>query len=80
MLKELDRFKSLCYKPLTNVFTYHSSYENHAVTKNHVYSCEFLKAISGCEIKYTLHEHITPIEEIHEEIRRILNEKKDSKK
>ena len=24
MLKELDRFKSLCYKPLTKVFTYTS--------------------------------------------------------
>ena len=80
ILNTLEDFKKQCYKPLTKVFTYHPFHEAHNFATYHVYSCRFLKTISEVEVMHTDEDNITPIEKIHEEIRRILNQKKDSKK
>ena len=75
MLKELDRFKSLCYKPLKVIYT------NDTDRIDRVSAIGYLNIISNIDIKEANDTNIiTPIEDIHEEIRRILNQKKDSKK
>ncbi len=81
-LNKLDEIKKECYKPLIKVFTFTSDSKHIEECKRHRDSCYFLQSLNKdieISIAFT-DEDITPIEEIHEEIRKILNQKKDSKK
>ena len=77
-LNNLDEIKKQCYKPLSKVFTFTSDAKHIEECKRHRDSCYFLQSLNKdieISIAFTA-EDITPIEEIHEEIRRILNQKK----
>lgn len=81
-LNNLDKIKKQCYKPLTKVCTITTSNCEYNKYKTHVNATYYLSSIS----KNVIVEHsnnlneFTDINLIHEEIRRILNKKKDSKK
>ena len=78
VLRELERIKKQCYKPLTKVFIFSPDSNHIDECKAHRYACDFMLSLNNdivVNIACT-DEHVTPIEEIHEEIRRILNQKK----
>lgn len=78
ILNTLEGFKKQCYKPLNKVVTLHPFHEEYNRSSHHIYSCQFLSSISEVEVIEVDSGTVTPIEEIHEEIRRILNQKKQA--
>ena len=78
ILNTLEHFKKQCYKPLNKVVTLHPFHEEYSSACHHVHSCYFLSGISQVEVIKIDSGTVTPIEEIHEEIRRILNQKKQA--